>query len=74
VLRFRKSALSDHAARQSGIREEKFAKAISLMRSQVLGPFRGTSTGVKNLVSTRFFTLLPFFFPGKCVTIVKDAC
>ena len=38
-------------------REEKYAEAFSPMRSQVLGPSRGTSTGVKNLVSTRFFTL-----------------
>ena len=38
-------------------REEKYAEAFSPMRSQVLGPSRSTSTGVKNLVSTRFFTL-----------------
>ncbi|MBQ2640659.1 MAG: hypothetical protein IJG15_01525, partial [Lachnospiraceae bacterium] len=39
--------LSDYAARQSG----------TAMRSQVIGPSRGTSTGVKKALSSVFITL-----------------
>jgi hypothetical protein len=59
--------LSDHAAGQSGSRAEKFAEAISQLRSQdVCSRPAAKTSGMKNIASAIFFTL---FLSDACTHI-----
>ena len=51
--------LSDHAARKSGNARRKPGTGFSDAITGALGRLAAQSSGVKNLVSTRFFTLRP---------------